>query len=187
MKTGFLRMMVLGVAISLSGCETLGGLFSDEDSESSFLAGATGIDGEFENADKSARSQGLQQDDEFSATALTDPDSPLSKRVIYFSYDSTTVRSEFMPMVKAHARYLARHSNVRITLQGHTDERGSREYNVALGEQRARSIARKLGVLGAGDEQLRVISYGEEKPASHGHDEQAWHLNRRVEIVYPRN
>ena len=187
MKTGFLRMMVLGMAISLSGCETLGGLFSDEDSESSFLAGATGIDGKYANADESARSQGLQQDDEFSATALTDPDSSLSKRVIYFSYDSTTVKPEFMPMVKAHARYLARHSNVRITLQGHTDERGSREYNVALGEQRARSIARKLGVLGAGEEQLRVISYGEEKPASYGHDERAWQLNRRVEIVYPRN
>ncbi|WP_232470553.1 MULTISPECIES: peptidoglycan-associated lipoprotein Pal [Methylococcus] len=119
--------------------------------------------------------------------ALNDPSSPLSKRVIYFSYDSSEVLPEYVPIVNAHAAYLAAHPNVTVTLEGHCDERGSPEYNIALGEQRARSIANTMRFQGASDGQMQIVSFGEEKPADPGSGEAAWAKNRRVEIVYPGN
>jgi peptidoglycan-associated lipoprotein len=119
--------------------------------------------------------------------ALNDPSSPLSKRVIYFGYDSSEVLPEYVPVVNAHAAYLASHPNVMVTLEGHCDERGSPEYNIALGEQRARSIANTLRFQGASDGQMQIVSFGEEKPADLGGGESAWAKNRRVEIVYPGN
>lgn len=119
--------------------------------------------------------------------ALNDPSSPLSKRVIYFGYDSSEVLPEYVSVVNAHAAYLASHPNTMVTLEGHCDERGSPEYNIALGEQRARSIANTMRFQGAGDSQMQVVSFGEEKPAESGGDESAWSKNRRVEIIYPGN
>ena len=86
--------------------------------------------------------------------------------------------------IEAHARYLSEHSGAQITLEGHADERGSREYNVALGERRAVAVRQLMTLLGANASQIRTVSYGEERPAAAGHDESAWRLNRRVEIVY---
>jgi peptidoglycan-associated lipoprotein len=114
-----------------------------------------------------------------------DPSTFLSKRVIYFQYDTTDVSAEYQPIVLAHANYLARNPNISVLLEGHTDERGSREYNLALGERRAQSV-RQLMQLTALPNQLEVVSYGEERPTTMGHDESAWQLNRRVEIVYRR-
>lgn len=119
--------------------------------------------------------------------ALNDPSSPLYKRVIYFGYDSSEVLPEYVPIVNAHAAYLASHPNVTVTLEGHCDERGSPEYNIALGEQRARSIANTMRFQGASDGQMQIVSFGEEKPADPGSGESAWAKNRRVEIVYPGN
>lgn len=115
---------------------------------------------------------------------FSDPNNPLSKRTIYFMLDSSQVMPDFVPVISAHARYLVANPSQRIALEGHCDERGSREYNIALGEQRAKSVANMLKVQGVTDNQIEVISYGEEKPAAYGSDETAWELNRRAVIVY---
>lgn len=112
-----------------------------------------------------------------------DPSSLLSKRTIYFVYDSSQVQQNFIPMVAAHAQYLMDHPEKRIVLEGYADERGSREYNIALGEQRAKSVYEMMTRQGV-PKQMEVVSYGEENPASNGMNEEAWQLNRRVEIVY---
>ncbi len=115
---------------------------------------------------------------------FSDPNNPLSKSTIYFMLDSSQVQSDFVPVIAAHAQYLVAHPDQRIVMEGHGDERGSREYNIALGEQRAKSVASMMKVQGVSDSQLQIVSYGEEKPASFGHDEASWELNRRVELVY---
>ncbi|MDT8406222.1 MAG: peptidoglycan-associated lipoprotein Pal [Methylococcales bacterium] len=109
---------------------------------------------------------------------------PLAKSVIYFQYDSSQVQQDFLPVINAHAKHLVKHPFVRITLAGHADERGSPEYNIALGEYRAKAVARLMKIQGVTDDQLQIVSYGEEKPARLGHDEASWQLNRRVEILY---
>jgi peptidoglycan-associated lipoprotein len=114
-----------------------------------------------------------------------DPNSPQAK-VIYFMIDSSDVQPDFVPVVNAHAQYLVANPSIHIILEGNSDERGSREYNVALGEQRARSVANMMKAQGVSDSQLQTVSYGEEKPAAMGSDESAWEQNRRVEIVYVR-
>jgi peptidoglycan-associated lipoprotein len=113
-----------------------------------------------------------------------DPNSPLSVRVIYFDLDSSNVRSDFSATIEAHAAYLAANSDVSIRLEGHADERGSREYNLALGERRALAVRKRLVLLGASAAQVRAVSYGEERPVSGGSDENSYALNRRVEITY---
>jgi peptidoglycan-associated lipoprotein len=115
---------------------------------------------------------------------FNDPNNPLSKRTVYFMLDSSEVMPDFVPVIAAHAQYLIANPVQRITLEGHGDERGSREYNIALGEQRAKSVAGMMKVQGVSESQLEIVSYGEEKPAAYGSDEDAWEKNRRVEIVY---
>ena len=115
---------------------------------------------------------------------FSDPSNPLSKSTIYFMYDSSQVKQDFVPVIAAHAQYLLSHPNARLTLEGHADERGSPEYNIALGEQRAKSVARMMKVQGIAENQLELVSYGEEKPAAEGHDDASWQLNRRVELLY---
>jgi len=108
----------------------------------------------------------------------------LAKRTVYFDFDSSEIKGEGTDIVAAHAKYLAANPGTRVRLEGHTDERGSREYNIGLGERRAQSVRRALLLQGAGDAQISTVSYGEERPAVPGHDEAAWAKNRRVEIVY---
>lgn len=115
---------------------------------------------------------------------LRDPASPLSKRSVYFDFDSFVVKDEFRPLVEAHARYLAQNRGARMTVQGHTDERGSREYNIALGQRRADAVKRMMTLTGAQDAQIETVSFGKEKPRNAGHDEAAWAENRRGDIVY---
>ncbi len=122
----------------------------------------------------------------FTGTELDDPNSPLAQRLVYFELDSSEVRSEFRPTISAHARYLAQNAQAEVTLEGHADERGSREYNLALGEQRANAVRSLLLADGVASAQIKAVSYGEEKPAASGHDESAWSQNRRVEIVHTR-
>jgi peptidoglycan-associated lipoprotein len=120
----------------------------------------------------------------FVGDPLQDPDSLLSKRTVYFDFDKSDIRPEAREIIGAHAKYLSEHPSVRIVLEGHADERGTREYNLGLGERRAKSAQQIMTLLGASSSQLEVVSYGEERPAAMGHDEDAWALNRRVEIVY---
>ncbi|NIP72890.1 MAG: peptidoglycan-associated lipoprotein Pal [Gammaproteobacteria bacterium] len=117
---------------------------------------------------------------------LDDSDSILAKRVIYFDYDKSTVDEEYRPVVAAHAEYLAGSPGAQVVLEGHADERGSREYNIGLGERRAEAVRRLLLFQGAADDQVRTVSYGEERPAVNGHDESVWAQNRRVELIYQR-
>ena len=122
--------------------------------------------------------------DSFEGHPLDNPASALGARTIYFEFDASDVPESERATIEAHARYLSEHAGASIILEGHADERGSREYNIALGERRADAVRQLMTLLGAADPQIRAISYGEERPASDGHDESAWQLNRRVEIVY---
>ena len=104
--------------------------------------------------------------------------------VIYFDFDSYVVKPEFQSVLEAHARYLRADPKRHAVLEGHTDKRGGREYNLALGQKRAEAVARALSLLGVGSAQVEAVSFGKEKPAVDGHDEAAWAKNRRVEIKY---
>ncbi|MFZ5520373.1 MAG: peptidoglycan-associated lipoprotein Pal [Pseudomonadota bacterium] len=103
-------------------------------------------------------------------------------RVVYFDFDSYVVKDEFRPVIDAHAKALNATAAKRLTLEGHTDERGGSEYNLALGQKRAEAVARALGLLGVSADRVEAVSFGKERPAVDGHDESAWSKNRRVEI-----
>ena len=115
---------------------------------------------------------------------LKDPNNPLSKRVVYFDYDKDSVKAEYAALIQAHANYLSQNRGRKIRLEGHADERGSREYNMALGQRRSDAVRKATAVLGVGNERIETISFGEDKPKASGHDEASWAQNRRVEIVY---
>jgi peptidoglycan-associated lipoprotein len=116
--------------------------------------------------------------------ALRDPNSPLSKRSIYFDYDSFVVKDEFRSLIENHARFLSANPGVKMLIQGNADERGSREYNLALGQKRADAVKKALVLLGAKDAQIESVSLGEEKPKNAGHDESAYAENRRGDMLY---
>lgn len=105
-------------------------------------------------------------------------------RIIYFDFDKSEIRPEFNAVITEHARALTRNASVRVRLEGHTDERGSREYNIGLSERRAQSVRRALLLQGVAENQLTTVAFGEERPAVAGSDEAAWSKNRRVELVY---
>ncbi len=122
---------------------------------------------------------------DFRKEAINDESSALADRTIYFEFDKSRVQQDYMPIIKRHAAYLTQYSDVQVRLEGHTDERGSREYNVGLGARRAESVAQLLQAYGVSKTQIETVSYGEEVPAVEGHNEEAWSKNRRVELVYP--
>jgi peptidoglycan-associated lipoprotein len=115
---------------------------------------------------------------------LKDPNNILSTRSIYFDYDKDEVKSEYRALVEAHAKYLVEHPNAKLVLQGNTDDRGSREYNLALGQRRSAAVRKVMNVLGASDTQIETVSYGKEKPRCSDQAEACWAQNRRVDIVY---
>jgi peptidoglycan-associated lipoprotein len=108
----------------------------------------------------------------------------LKNRIIYFDFDSSEIKAEYTSVIAAHARYLASNASIRVRIEGNTDERGSREYNIGLGERRAQAVRRALMLQGVAESQITTVSYGEERPAVTGHTEDAWSRNRRAEIVY---
>jgi peptidoglycan-associated lipoprotein len=108
----------------------------------------------------------------------------LQNRTIYFDFDSSEIKPEYNAVIAAHARYLAANTSIRVRLEGNTDERGSREYNIGLGERRAQAVRQALMLQGVPDAQITTVSYGEERPAVTGHNDAAWAKNRRVDIVY---
>ena len=115
---------------------------------------------------------------------LNDPHSLLAKRSVYYPFDVYAVQDADQPAVRAHAKYLAEHPNRTVRLEGHADERGSSEYNLALGQRRAEGVKKMLVLGGAKDGQIETVSYGEEKPKASGHDEASWEQNRRTDIKY---
>ena len=114
--------------------------------------------------------------------ALTDPNNILSKRSVFFDFDSFVVKDEYRSVVEAHARRMSADRKRRMIIEGHTDERGGREYNLALGQKRADAVVRSMVLLGAQDGQLEAVSFGKERPAAQGSDEAAWAKNRRAEL-----
>jgi len=128
-----------------------------------------------------AKSAGQQS---VTANPLKDPNNILSKRSVYYDFDKSDVKAEYKPMVEAHSRYLTSNKGAKVAVQGNCDERGSREYNVALGNRRADSVRKMMNVFGASDSQIEVVSFGEEKPRATCHDESCWKENRRSDVVY---
>jgi peptidoglycan-associated lipoprotein len=122
---------------------------------------------------------------EIAGNPLKDPSNILSKRSVYYEYDSAAIDEQYKPLVQAHSKYLQANNNTRITVEGHCDERGSREYNLALGQRRADGVKKAMSLLGVTGSQVTTVSYGKEKPKSAGSNEAAWAQNRRSDLVYP--
>ena len=147
-------------------------------------------------AEANANASGLDGSDTAGATALVDEtpmsavemleatEGALSNRTIYFEFDSAKLTDESLALLETHGNFIAGNGNVEVRLEGHTDERGSREYNIALGDRRAQSVRRVLLFQGSSTDQIDTVSYGEEKPFAMGHSEEAWNKNRRVELIY---
>ncbi len=173
-------MMLAACAVLLSGCPKKPTTVPESDAQATEPAGG----------DTSGVGEGQVGDarDLPGAGASTDvAGAPAGvATVIYFEFDRSDVRPEFAALISAHAKHLAGAAATRIRVEGHTDERGSREYNIALGERRSQAVRRALMLQGAGDSQLTTVSYGEERPAAEGSEEAAYEKNRRVELVYGR-
>ena len=173
-------LLILGLTSFLFGCS------SDKVKEDAIVA----VEDLSSEQDKSnaagsdAQAYGTEDTSTSKFSQLNDPQSPLSVRVIYFEYDSSEIRSEYRSVIENHSEYLSENAGTTITLEGHADELGSREYNLALGERRAQSIKQQMMLLGVSSSQVRLVSYGEERPEVDGHDEVSWQKNRRVEILY---
>ena len=164
-------VLVLGVALLMAGCgssvklddvpvEDRSGAAVGADSNAAGKNGVTSVD-----LDKSR--QGV---------------APAGPRVVYFDYDSYVIKPEFQSVVEAHARHIKADKGRKVAIEGHTDERGTREYNMALGERRSKAVQRYLVLQGVSPAQLELVSYGEERPVAMGNDEQSWAQNRRVEL-----
>lgn len=172
-------LMVALAVTSLTACSKKGSTRADG------AAGAGGVAGSASGDGTSAYGGAAGANgSSFGSGGLNDPSSPLSKRRVHFEYDSYVLSAEYRPIVEAHAQYLAQHPGAAMTLEGHGDERGSREYNIALGERRAQAVQQIMTALGASPRQVTTVSFGEEKPLAECHEESCWWQNRRVEIVY---
>jgi peptidoglycan-associated lipoprotein len=115
---------------------------------------------------------------------LKDPNNILSKRSVFFDFDSFSVSQQYVPLIEAHSRFLKANPTAKILIQGNTDERGSSEYNLALGQKRADAVKKNMSLLGVSDSQIETVSLGKEKPKASGHDEASWAQNRRSDILY---
>jgi peptidoglycan-associated lipoprotein len=176
----FMQRSIL--VLAMAACLALGGCASKKPkAEAPAAPSQAGANANAGGAgDVGAAAAGMNPDDEAAGPQA----GLLATRVVYFDFDSSEIKGAGTDVVAAHAKFLAAHSGTRVRLEGHTDERGSREYNIGLGERRAQAVRRALLLQGATDAQISTVSYGEERPAVSGHDEAAWSKNRRVEIVY---
>jgi peptidoglycan-associated lipoprotein len=153
------------------------------------LVGCTGTSGTRDETGVDAKpiGAGTSGDDAYrsgSAYEADDAGDVLDNRIIYFSYDKSDVNARSMELLAGHARYLATNPGIEVRLEGHADERGSREYNIGLGERRAQAVREVLLLRGVAARRMTAVSYGEERPAAGGSSEESWALNRRVELVY---
>ncbi len=175
-RVPLILLPLLLVTLLLGGCGTTGPTTGEE--------GAAGAAGGAAGAGSGAETSAAAAGGAWTGSPLDDPNSPLYEKVVYFDFDRSEIRPEFLPMLRAHADYLINTPSARLVIEGHCDERGSREYNIALGERRANAVKRFLEAEGVSPLQLETISYGEERPAVPGHNEEAWAKNRRAELVY---
>ncbi len=149
---------------------------SSDATQTGGINGANGSDG--------TAMAGVENNVSYERNAINDVNSILAERVIYFDFDSDNISQDYMDLIAHHGKYLANNPDMKLRLEGHADERGTREYNVALGNRRAQAVRRLILFQGVNTAQVTVISYGEEKPVALSHDEEAWRLNRRTELVY---
>ena len=170
-------MLVCLVAMGLAACTKA------EKTEGSASVEDRGLSGE-ELGAEGATAAGAGDSTGFKGSELDDPNSPLSQRIIYFDYDSNVIKPQFQSLLEQHARFLRANDRRHVVIEGHTDERGGREYNLALGQRRSEAVRRALGLLGVPDSQVEAVSFGKEKPAAPGSDEASWAKNRRAELVY---
>jgi peptidoglycan-associated lipoprotein len=171
-------VVMLIACLGVVGCHSKP-IRPDANQASQQTGAGTDVNGAGTNGSVSGQTQGGADDETAGPQAGL-----LARRVIYFDFDSSEIKGDGTDIVGAHAKYLANNPGARVRLEGHTDDRGSREYNIGLGERRAQSVRRALLLQGATEAQLSTVSYGAERPAVAGHDEAAWSKNRRVEIVY---
>jgi peptidoglycan-associated lipoprotein len=177
MRKGLKSVLLLIFSVAfLAACEGTTGTTKDDSTVTSSGSGSS--------SSGSASTTATGSGSAWAGNALDDPNSLLAKRTVYFDYDESVLLDQDRAILEAHAQYLSQNPGAAVTLEGHTDERGTREYNLALGERRAVSTRQFMSLLGASGQQLRTVSYGEEQPAALGHNEEAWALNRRVEIIY---
>lgn len=186
MNLNLKKVLFLGfVAASLSACQSAPEnegvdnadvVTADPSAETYGTGDRSDLEGEGDMV--SSESESEYSDSMSGDTAL------LSTTVFYFDFDKATIKSDALDSLRAHAQHLNSNPNAMVRLEGHADERGTREYNVALGERRGNAVAKYLRLNGVSSSQMEVISYGEEKPVAYGHDEQSWTANRRVELVY---
>ena len=177
-------LLVLFLGVTLAGCaasKKKGGTVEVEDAT---------IDGSGADVTTGASASGVDSDDATAGEIIiidqndSDVDDPLGQRVVYFDFDSSNLTPEAQRVVEAHAQYLTSNPGMAVVLEGHADERGTREYNLALGERRSNAVSQIFQAMGVAPDAIRIISYGEERPISMGQDDSAWSLNRRVEILY---
>jgi peptidoglycan-associated lipoprotein len=194
-------LLVALVAVFLSACATSQDeMPADGDGapavdQSQGGSSTSTVDGDSDGANAS----GLDGADGGDGTAIVDgppmtamekleqTEGALSNRTIYFEFDSAKLTSESIAILEEHGNFIAGNGEVSVRLEGHADERGSREYNIALGDRRAQSVRRVLLFQGASSDQVETVSYGEEQPAVTGHDDESWGMNRRVELIYTVN
>ena len=174
-----IALLLAGAAL-LSGCPKKHNVIEPPVSGSQ-VPGAGGGAGSADSASTSARALGDQAGNQ---SGLVDANGVPVRKVIYFDFDKSEIKPEFADVISAHAKNLTSHPNLRIKLEGNTDERGTREYNIGLGERRAQAVRRALMLQGVAESQLNTVSFGAERPAAEGDDEAAWAQNRRVELVY---
>ena len=169
-------LAMIAAALLFAGCSSTG--TREEGAAASDKAGAQVVEG------GGAQTAGATQGGAWQGNPLDDPNSLLSRRKVYFDFDKSDIKPEYVDVLRAHAEYLASHPQAKVTIEGHCDERGSREYNIGLGERRANAVKRFLEAEGVDPAQLNTISYGEERPEVLGHNEAAWSKNRRAVLVY---
>jgi peptidoglycan-associated lipoprotein len=179
-----MNKILIGVlaALALAACSTTpkqeGGAPVDERNPGATTPGAA-TSGAATGSVAGSANQGAGQ-----TNPLKDPSSILSKRSVYFDFDAYAIKDDYKSMLEAHARYLQANRNARMTVEGNTDERGSREYNIALGQRRADAAKRMMLLFGATEAQIDTVSFGKEKPKNPGHDESSWAENRRDDLAY---
>jgi len=174
MNTTWRFLLALVITVAISACKTTEPVTDTTEPESTDTKPATEV----------TTAAAPDPRDYTDARNFDNSESLLSKRVIYFDFDKSEVRSEYRSIVAAHAAYVSAHGSARVTLEGHADERGTREYNLGLGERRGNAVSGLLSAAGAMGNQLDTVSYGEERPVCRVSDDSCWSQNRRVEIVY---
>lgn len=173
MQIGNLKMIALAASVAFAaGCSST----STTDDNSGAMAD--------KSTDSSSVSTSGANNGSMTSGSMTKADAMQLTSVFYFDFDSATVKPEVFADLSAHAKFLVNNPSVSVVLEGHADERGTREYNIALGERRAKAVSRFLSVQGVSASQVEVVSYGEERPAMSGHSDASWSKNRRVEVKY---